>query len=347
MVAGSGLGATMTFAQETTWSTIQTTDHALRFDSETLGAEKGVLQSVGLDGTSEVVPGSRRRVSTRGAAGGLVADYPALGVLPLLKHTLGVVLSGPTQIATSGAYKTIFQLGSNRGLGLTFQEGVPRTDGTRDIYTYPGTKINSLELACSVSQLLKMTLGLRSWKERTDVAYASPTYLGAANQAFSFLDATVFTLGGTVVNTSGVLSVTGGASPTSLVNGMSLKIDRTQAEDRRGFGSAGYIGEPIEIDRPPISGSFSSEYGAAADFYTPFISDVGVPFQMTFVNPTQIGTGGQFPTLDIVIPQLRIDTDPTQVGGPGLIGQNVTWSVTNDGSNPSIQFTVISGEATM
>jgi hypothetical protein len=275
---GSGLGSALMYGAESTWSTTVTPDHALEFDSENMAAIKNTNQGLGLRQSADFARAARHRITERGAMGGWTMDVPANKFGLLLKHAIGSATT-PTQIATSGAYQTYFTWASNVGLGLTVQTLLANVQGNQQSFTYPGYKINDIEFSCSTGNNLKVTINGVAYKEDTAFAAASPAYI-STNSIFSFLDIPLsggFTLGGTVANAAGVLSVTAGATPVSQVTSWTLKISRPLKDDRRGLGSAGYISEPIENNYPTITGTLGSEFTSRAELYDLYTADTSMP----------------------------------------------------------------------
>lgn len=347
-VPGSGLGSALLYGAETTWATTVTPDHALEFDSETLTAVKNSNQGLGLRQSADFPRSNRHRVVERGATGGWTMDVPSNKFGLLLKHALGAATT-PTQIATSGAYQTYFTWGSNVGLGLTVQKLLANVQGAQQQFTYPGFKINDIEFSCSTGNNLKVTVTGVAQKEDTAFAAATPAYV-STNSIFSFLDVPAsggFTLGGTAATTTGVISVTAGSTPVSLVNSWTLKISRPMKDDRRGLGSQGYISEPIENNYPTITGTLGSEFYSRAELYDLFVSDASMPMFVKFVNPFQIATGGQFPTISFAVPSIKFDASPLNAGGPDVIGQSINYVGLSDGTNAGVQIGTISSDTAL
>ncbi len=345
---GSGLGSALMYAGETTWSTAVTPDHSLEFDSESLTAIKNTNQGLGLRQSADFARSARHRITERGAMGGWTMDFPANKAGMLLKHAIGSA-TAPTQIATSGAYQTYFTWGTNVGLGLTVQTLLANVQGNQQSFTYPGYKINDIEFSCSTGNNLKVTVNGVAYKEDTAYAAATPAYV-STNSIFSFLDVPAsggFTLGGTAATASGIISVTSGTTPVSQIRSWSLKLSRPMKDDRRGLGSAGYISEPIENAFPTITGTLETEFYSRAELYDLYTADTALPMAVKFVNPFQIGVGGQFPTISFVVPAIKFDTSALNAGGPDVIGQTINYVGLSDGTNAGVQIGTISSDTAL
>jgi hypothetical protein len=118
-------------------------------------------------------------------------------------------------------------------------------------------------------------------------------------------------------------------------------------EDRRGLGSAGYISEPIENNFPTITGTLGSEFYSRAELYDLFTADTSMPMFLKFVNPFQIGTGGQFPTFSAVVPAIKFDTSPLNASGPDVIGQTINFVGLSDSVNAGVQLGTISSDTAL
>jgi hypothetical protein len=346
-VPGSGLGSNLMYGTETVWGTPVTTDHAVEFDSESLSAVKTGYQGMGLRGSADFNRASRHRVVERGATGGWTMDVPTNKFGALLKLAIGAATT-PTQIATSGAYQTYYTWASNVGQSVTVQKLLAAVTGTQYAFTYPGFKINDIEFSVSAGNPLKVTVTGVAKQELTATAAATPTYVAGSGN-FSFIDVPVggLTLGGTVATTAGVVSITGGTAPSSLISGWTLKITRPMKEDRRGLGSQGFVSEPIENAYPTITGTLTSEFYNRSELYDLFVSDVSTPMGFTISNPNQIATGGQYPTFTAVVPAIKFDTSPLNAGGPDVIGQTINYVGLSDGINAGVQLGTISSDTTL
>src|SRR5258708_8219444 len=166
------------------------------------------------------------------------------------KYALGSAFTTPTLVSTT-AYRQIHTNGSKAGQYLTCQVGRPQIlSVTVQPFTYVGVKITDFEFSCSDNQIAQLKVTCDGRTELT----TSPTLAAASyptpNGLFSFANASIMTLGGTVSTTSGFTSISGGTPVASLVNGTPLTGSTPTNVDRYGLGNSGLKGEPIQNHIP-------------------------------------------------------------------------------------------------
>lgn len=340
MATGSGLSAQVGVGEESTWGTAVTVDHFPEFNSEDVNYVKGILQGRGLyaAGAAAFDRASRRVVSTKSAGGTLTMDHATKKFNIFWKHMLGSTPAFTQQGATT-AYTAVHTPVTKQGLGLTYQKGVPQTDGTVRAFTFNGGKVTDWEFSVNDGQIAQLVLTFDFQNVATAAALAAASY-PAGNEVFNFSQATVLKLGGTASTTSGVVSVAGGTQAVTLFSGISLKGTTPMKTDRYGLGNAGLKQEAILNDYPTITGTLDGEFTSRTEIWDLMQSDTSTALQLTF-------TGSQIAapynnTLDIILPAVKFDTADVSVGGPDIVTQSVPFTVLSDGVNAPIQVSITS-----
>ncbi|HJU00260.1 MAG TPA: phage tail tube protein [Actinomycetes bacterium] len=349
MPYGSGLSAQLGIAAESTVGTAVTVTkfYELSADGgETLNKEVGWLRAQGLKAGQGYITTARMRQSRFGVAGGLSIFHVDRGVAATgggmglwWKHALGSVITTPTQIAATTAYKQIHTPGFKTGLAFTAQVGRPQTDGTVKAHTFRGCKIPSWTFSCSQDELAMFAPTIDGWQESLVTGLATASYPSAA-EPFSFMDASTFTLGGTPSTASGETSISGGSAVTTVVTGFSLTGSTPMAVDRRGFGNQGVKREQIENAIPTITGTLTGEYTAQSEFYALYDSGATTALQLDFAKGD---AGGSNPfRLSFILPAVKITNAPVNASGPDILGQSIEFEAGSDGTNPVIQVKLVS-----
>jgi len=334
MAIGSGLSSQVMIGAESTVGTAVTVDHALEFDTESVNYTKNVLQGKGLHAGGQYDRANRRVVSTVTAGGDLNVEAAYNGQLLLWKHMLGAI-SGPT-VVTGSAYKSIITPGPLTGLGLTYQKGVPQTDGTVEPFTFNGGKITGAKFSVSTSQIAMLACTFDFWNVATATALAAASY-PTTNGVFNFSQATI-SLGGTPSTTTGVTSISGGTPLATLVNSFELDFSNPMKVDRFGLGNAGVKKEQIENDYRPLTGTLGGEFTSRAELWDLFKADTGTALQVTFTGP--IITGSTHYVLDFVLPAVKFDTGDLSVGGPDVVPLSMGYTVLDNQVDNVVQVTI-------
>lgn len=336
MGIGSGLGAQLGLAEETTVGTIVAPSRFLEFNSEGLELSKNIVQGQGLRAGGQYNRASRRSYTTRSAGGPINLDVPTIGAGLLFKHMLGGTPVVAQQGATT-AWKQTHKPGELTGKSLTVQKGVPQTDGTVKPFTYRGAKVASWELGCTVGDILKLALTLDAWDETTATALGVAAYSPSAN-IFHFAQGSVV-LGGTVATAGGVATLTGGTT-VAAIKSATVTGTNPMATDRYFFGSSGVKAEQVENDYRTAGGSLAGEFVNQATIYDLFAADTRTSLNLKFVGP-QIVTG-QFFTLDVLLPAIYFDGESPKVGGPEIVNLDAGFTALDDGSNATVQISYTS-----
>ena len=351
---GSGLASQLTSpVAETSFGVVPTalasTTKFSAFKSETLNLHKVVVQGMGLF-AGDLVPRAARRVVTGWTVdGGIPMDLPARGLQQWLYPmfgSYGQTAAALTEDASTGAYKAVHALGSLQGNSFALQKGVRTTDGTTEPVTYVGCKIPEWELSCEKQQIAELQITIDARNELAGSMNSDPlnaslpglvTYVQPpAGGVFHFLESTVYT-GGTPSTAAGVTTL---ASPTVAGNITQFSVKQTRPLDVERFfsGGAGFKSEQVENALGMVTGQFATEWLSAQTMYDAFAADTATAVEYTFLGPA-IGSGSDFSTLSILVPNIHLDAAPVETPGPGVITQVVPWTGLNDGTNNVIQAT--------
>lgn len=183
MAIGSGIASQLVYKPESVFGVVPAaltaTNEGLEFKNESLGMAKTTVQGQGLHGGSSSGGGAglydragRRVLTNYAASGGITMDLQTRFIGTLIQHMLGSFgqsAATPTQIGTTGMYKSVHNPGSLQGHSLCFQKGVPAVDGTVEPFTYVGCKITDWEISVATGALAQLVLSLDSRSELAGV----------------------------------------------------------------------------------------------------------------------------------------------------------------------------------
>ena len=320
MAIGSGLGAQLGIASESTYGTFVAPTRFIEFTKESLVLKKTTAQSAGI-AAGRLLPLSARRVLTRREASGSIDIEVTNKSMGLLIQALMGTTVTPVQQATSTAYLQTHTLASVAGKSLTIQKGVPLTTGTVTDKTFVGCKVTSGEFSCEVGGMLTGSFEFdgKDCDETQTLAAASYPSMSP----FHF----------------GQMAVKTGAFGTETaldgIRKMSCKVERPQDIERFYAGQAGLKKEPIENDQVKISGTIETDYVATTldDLHT---SDGATSLVWEFVGANIAST--YFDTFRITLPAIHLEEGPPVVEGFGVVKPSFNYVGLYDGTNqPKIE----------
>lgn len=347
MAMGTGLGAQFGLAAETTVGTAVAVTRFLEFDSESFARNKQIVQGQGLRAGKAYLRGARRAFTTRDVNGQVVMEVPSRGAGLLFKQMIGSTAT-PVQNGVTTAYTQTHVPSSNmqNGLSLTVQVGKPSANGTVNPFTYNGVKVTDWEIACAVGGIPMLTVNFDGWDETTSGAgaYALQAASYTLGNVYNFTQGTLY-LGGTPSTASGIVSIAGGTA-VAAITAASVKNTHSLKTDRYYFGSAGIKAEQLHNGYSSISGTLNAEFIDMSSVYNTFQTDAATALELKFVGG-QIGTSGYFETLDIIIPQIRLEGGTPPVAGPDMLQINANFTGLDDGTNAPIQLQYISADTTL
>ncbi|MFF9084425.1 phage tail tube protein [Streptomyces rubiginosohelvolus] len=317
MAIGSGLGAQIGIAAESSYGTFVAPAKFVEFTKESLQLKKTTAQSAGIAAGRLVALDKRRVLTQRQASGSLEMEVTNKAMGVLLQTLMGTTVT-PVQQAATAAYLQTHILADTAGKSLTIQKGVPLTTGTVTDKTFLGCKVISAEFSCEVGGMLLATFEIDAKDCDETQTLAVATY--PAMSPFHF----------------GQMSVKTGTynSETALdgVRKVSVKIERPMATERFYAGQSGLKKEPISNDQVKITGSIETDYVATAldDLHT---SDASTSLVWDFKGPNIAASHDE--RFTVKIPAIRIDDAPPVVDGVDVIKPTYSFTGLYDGTNPT------------
>ncbi|MDT9689387.1 phage tail tube protein [Streptomyces sp. P9(2023)] len=315
MAIGSGLGAQIGIAAESTYGTYVAPTKFPEFTQESLVLKKTTAQSSGIAAGRLMALSSRRVVTQREASGSIEMEVANKGMGVLLQALMGTTVT-PVQQGATAAYLQTHTLADVFGKSLTIQKGVPLTTGTVTDKTFVGCKIVSAEFSCEVGGMLTASFEFdgKDCDETQTLAVASYSTMAP----FHF----------------GQMGVKAGtySSETALdgIRKASVKIERPQAVDRFYANQSALKAQPISNDLVKITGSLESDYVATTldDLHT---SDGATSLVLEFIGPIIASTFAE--TFRIKLPAIKVDDAPPTVDGFEVVRTTINFTALFDGTN--------------
>jgi len=314
---GSGLGAQLGIAAESTYGTFVAPTKFLEFTKESLVLKKTTAQSAGIAAGRLVPLASRRVVTRREVSGSIDLEIANKGMGVLLQALMGTSVT-PVQQATSTAYLQTHTLASVAGKSLTIQKGVPLTTGTVTDKSFLGCKITSGEFSCEVGGMLTGTFEFdgKDCDETQTLAVASYSNMSPFHFGQMALKTGTF----------------GAETALDGIRKVSVKFERPQDVERFYANQSALKKEPIENDQVKITGTLETDYVATIldDLHT---SDGATSLVWEFVGPIIASTYPE--TFRITLPAIKLDEGPPVVDGFGVVKPSYNFTALFDGTNVS------------
>jgi hypothetical protein len=312
-----GIGANTIFGhgQESTYGTAVTVDRFHEFLDENLKRNSKPIQSMAIrGGLRQAALGARRAITNWDAGGSVKFEIGTNSYGRLLKHLMGTVV---TTTPNAGVYLHTFTPGSTQGLSLTLQKQIrDAANSAVSTFTYPGSKVASMEFNTQVGQLLQATADFDCRDEVTNIAAASASFVSQTLYNFQQSSLTI-----------------GGSASTDSTSA-SIKIENPLKKDRWFLGGGGLKAEQLPNNFLKVTGKITAEFQNQAEFYDRFVADSGVTLVLAFTGPTIASTFHS--SLTFTCQDIRFTGDTPQVKGVDVVMTDCAFEATWDGTNPTV-----------
>jgi hypothetical protein len=320
MAIGSGLGAQLGIAPESTYGTFVAPTKFIEFTKQSLALKKTTAQSAGIAAGRLLALSSRRVVTRREVQGSVDFEVTNKNMGLLVQALMGTTVT-PVQQGAGPAYLQTHTLADTAGKSLSIQLGVPLTTGTVTDKTFLGCKVTSGEFSCEVGGMLTGSFEFDGKDCDEGQTLASASYSNLS----------VFHFGQMALKT-GTYS-----SETALdgIRKVSCKIERPQDVERFYANQSALKKEPISNDLVKISGTLETDYVATTldDLHT---SDGATSLVWEFVGANIATT--YYDTFRLTLPAIRLDEGPPVVDGYGVVKPSFNFVGLYDGTNmPKIE----------
>lgn len=364
----TSISAQMGAVAESTWGVPVTPSVFIPFVSETMAiAPDNRVESNAIIAGAQIIRSGQWAGGLREVGGdlGLELISESAAIRLLLEHMMGTV---------SGSGPWTFTPGTLAGKGLTLQVGVPGIDGTVYPKTYPGSKINTWEIAWTAGEIVTLGLGVISKTENlyrtvADAVTNSTTTVTSATAAFtigdigSIISGSGIPAGATIVSITSATSVVISAAATATATGVTIVVGIALASASYTSGvetpfhavgaSCTIGGTTVQVKQGTIAGANGLVRRMfAGDYYTaeplgPELRMYTGELDLEFNDPTQYNRFRNGTEAAIVTTfrsgakslaltyNARFDGDTPQVGGREVVGQGVKFKAVGSSTDAS------------
>jgi Phage tail tube protein len=302
-------------AVEAAYKTNTTASRWFEYIDESFDWKKNTKQGKGLRVGGRVARSARRAYVAGSGAGDMSMECTSKGMGLLWQACLGTGVSTNVSGAT---YQQLFTLGDNPG-SVSVQKGLPyvNSDGSFTVapHTFLGGMVDTWELDCPNADIATLKTTWDFGDITTATSYAAPSYPTAPN-LFHFANGSITT--GTL--TSPTTTVMGsGATTVADIRSVTITVNNNLTKNRFNYGGAGRESKPT-IGLRTISVKFDAEFDSIA-YRDAILNETPMNFIVNF-------TGGALSTgteqLQVVIPELKLDSPMPATNGTDLIIQSLT-----------------------
>jgi len=239
------------------------------------------------------------------------------GLGTLLQTCFG---TGTSTLVSGTTYQQMFTAGAGTVPSMSVQKAAIRADGTVDAYTYNGGVVDSFEIDCPQGDIVQLKTSMIFRDMLTATGYAAPSY-PVGPSLFHFAQGSI-TVGGTVTAPTTTALATGGTAVAN-VRDFNIKVDNKLGADRYNYGASGKMAQPTYGLRD-LSGKMTIEY-TDQTLVNAYINDTPLALALTFTSTEALSTG--FATLQIVLPEIKLNGEIPKTNGTDLITLGVDFDV--------------------
>lgn len=313
--------------EESTYGTAVTVDSFFEFNTESIKAQQGRVESKGHRKSQLVARSDRFMPYAIGAAGSIELDVPTKGFGKFLKWALGSVSTGSI---TDSNYTHTFTLASTLP-SFTAQFARALNDATATPWTYAGCKVTSLELMIDRLGKLVATIEVDAQAEENSTSLATASYT-ASTDVFSWA--------------GGSCTI---AASSAEIDSFRVKITNPLRTDKHRIRGSVLKKEPTRNDLATVEWSLVVDHTAMTNynrFKSATRSGALAAIVATFDGPVA-HAGSTLPRLEITLPAARFDTaDGHNVTDWQELTGSFSGVAMDNGSDPPVTITYRTTDAT-
>jgi hypothetical protein len=306
------------FGTESTYKTGVTPTRWFENVDENLDWNKSIKQGKGVRVGSRVARSGRRVVTSAQGAGDITVEATSKGLGLWWQALLG---SGASTLVSGSTFQQVFTLGDTP-TPLTIQKGLVKIDpttgaGTVDAYTFLGCLIDSWEFDFTNDDIATVKATVNAGDLATATAYTAPSYPTTPN-LFHFANASIAS--GTLTAPTAT-ALASGTTTVADIRGGSISVNNNLTT-RLNVGASGRQARPT-VGLRSISGKVDVEYDSTT-FRDALINDTPM---MLIVNYTGGALSTGVEQLQIVLPEIKFDSELAKMNGTDLITQSMAFQV--------------------
>lgn len=316
------LDSSIGYKKEATFGTAVAVDKFLEFNTEDFAWVPTFSQSAAQRYGRRVDAADRRVLTKSEVSGSVEIDILAKGLGALFEAALGAGTS--TQLAATDGYQQLFKLAATDFLpSYTFQKGLPPLGGgAATAQTFAGMVCTGFDLTVGNAALPSLKFNFIGKGVDTTTALAVSSYI-ADNELLSFTNASL-RVGGAVTVPTGTTLATGG---TEAANVRDINFTLDNGLDSNGFnvGGAGKRTRKHALGLRKGTGTLTAEYDSNV-LRDAYLNQEDLALVLDFTSTVPIDTD-VYPTLELVIPNIRLEGELPKANGGDVIAQSIGFTM--------------------
>lgn len=317
-----GIGKESTYGTPVTPTRFVESEAKLKYDIKT-------AQGKGLRPSKHVNRLSRNVVTRFEGSGDLTLDVPTRGFGFLLNAVFGSVVSTLVPTTSPAFYQQNHVMSVTDPVPtFTIQEVLPTLGGVNSFpHTFSGCAFDSLEMSAKEGGMLEAKFSLTARELSTAIAATAASY--PADDAILTFTHGAISVGGTLTEPTTTALASLSSAPAANIEDFSLSVKRGLDSKGWNLGGAGLRSRAPVLGLPELTGKITAEYtdNALRDAY---LAQSALALVLTFTHNVAV-SGTHKPTLQIVLPAIRLKGEvPTSDGG-NPITQSIDFEAFDNG----------------
>lgn len=319
---GTQLDAQLGFKKESVFGTGVVVDTFAEFTEESLTWMPTFAQGSGMRVGQRIDYADRRVLVKKEVGGSFTVEGLTKGLGKLVEAALGG--TGTSTLVSGTSYQQLFTPTTTDYLdSYTIQKGIPPLGGgASNPVTFTGMVCSGFELSAPNAGIPSITFNWTGKDVTTATALATASYPSGVEQ-LSFIHGAI-TVGGAVTVPTTTALATGGTAAAN-VREVSISYDNGLDSEGFNFGSTGARTRKPALGKRSITGSMTVEYDSNV-LRDAWLNQTDLAVVLTFTTTTAI-SAGVFPTLQIVLPVVRLEGDIPQTNGGDVVTQSIDFTV--------------------
>lgn len=313
------------FKKESTFGVYAVPDHFTEIISEDFSVELDFSDGKGMRYGKRMQRADRRTLIRTSTKGSVTVEALTKGIGALFEAALGT--SSSTIIAGS-AYQQLFTPTTTDPLPTyTIQNSVPFVGGgAAQPQSYLGQVCTGFEITGDNGGVPTIKFDFIGKSLDTGQTLAAPSYPSGA-ALFSFTGSSIKIGGSVTVPTTTALSSGG----TVAADVLDVKLSYDNGTDKGGFfiGGGGAMGRPPVVGTRKITGSVTAEYDTNV-LRDAYLNQTDLALVLKFATTTLI-SGSSYPTLEITVPNIRLEGEVPNVNGGDVTTQKIDFTGLDNG----------------
>lgn len=269
-----------------------------------------------------VAAADRRVLVKEESNGSVTVEALTKGLGALFEAALGTATS--TIIGAGPGYQQLFTPTTTDYLpSYTVQKGIPTLGGGAvSPQTFAGCVCSGFEMSAENAGIPNFKFSFLGKSVDTVAAYAAASY-PASNELLSFVNGAI-TIGGTVTAPTATALATGGTVAGN-IRDFSLAWENGLDENGFNYNATGQRGRKPAVGARVGTGSVTAEYDSNI-LRDAYLAQTDLALVLTFASNVAI-SAGVFPTIQITIPNVRLDGELPMVAGGDVVTQSVGFTI--------------------